>query len=38
MGRDRSAPRVLGTMQNVQCMLQPCMIETNAVTCRGASR
>ena len=35
--RLRSAPRVCGTMQNVQCMLQPCMIETNAVACFGAS-
>ena len=23
-------------MQNVQCMLQPCMMETNAVAWRGA--
>ena len=35
--RERSAPRVLGTMQKVQCMLQPCMIETNAVACRSRS-
>ena len=33
MVRLRSAPRVRGTMQKVQCMLQPCMIETNAVAC-----
>jgi len=25
--------RVCGTMQNVQCMLAACMIETNAVAC-----
>src|SRR6202521_3505333 len=34
MARLRSAPRVCGTMQNVQCMLHPCMMETNAVACR----
>src|SRR5581483_8106724 len=35
--RLRSAPRVCGTMQKVQRMLQPCMIETKAVACFGAS-
>ena len=38
MPRLRSAPRVKGTMQNVQCMLHPCMMETKAVACRGAER
>ena len=33
--RLRSDPRVCGTMQNAQCMLQPCMIETNAVAWRA---
>ena len=30
--RLRSAPRVCGTMQKVQCMLHPWMMDTNAVT------
>src|SRR4029453_4159835 len=32
MPRLRSAPRVYGTMQNVQYWLHPCMMLTNAVT------
>jgi hypothetical protein len=32
IGRERSSPRVFGTMQNAQSMLQPCWIETNALT------
>jgi hypothetical protein len=31
IGRPRSLPRVSGTMQNEQRMLQPCMMETKAV-------
>src|SRR5262245_47557253 len=37
MDRLRSDPRVCGTMQKVQCMLHPCMIDTKAVACLGAS-
>lgn len=32
MGRERSSPRVFGTMQKAQSMLQPCWMETKAVT------
>jgi hypothetical protein len=31
-GRDRSLPLVKGTMQNEHILLQPRMIDTNAVT------
>ena len=34
MARLRSSPRVWGTMQKVQCWLQPCMMLTKAVTGR----
>ena len=39
-GRDISSPRVYGTTQNVQYLLQPSMIETNAVapSTRGGGR
>ena len=39
-GRLTSSPRVYGTTQNVQYLLQPSMIETNAVapSARGSGR
>ena len=37
-GRDTSSPRVYGTTQNVQYLLQPSMIETNAVDAFDARR
>src|SRR5689334_10036569 len=39
-GRDTSSPRVYGTTQNVQYLLQPSMTETNAddPSARGAGR
>jgi hypothetical protein len=37
IGRERSSPRVFGTMQKAQSMLQPCWMETKAETCRSSS-